>query len=105
VPLSRRYTPEHPPGEDCSFGLDFSFILPVGVGIASGSLAILTNTATPADASADWTIGPVTVRGRALYAMLSGGVAGTDYQLKWTAVDTAGNTWPRTTLVLCADTS
>jgi hypothetical protein len=45
------------------------------------------------------------VRGRALYAMLAGGVAGTDYQLKFTAVDTAGNTWPRTALVLCADTS
>jgi hypothetical protein len=45
------------------------------------------------------------VRGRALYAMLAGGVAGTDYQLKWTALDTAGRTWPRTALVLCADTS
>lgn len=105
MPLSRRYSPEHPPGESCSFGLDYSFILPVGVGLEDGQLAILTNTAAPADASADWTIGAVQVRGRALYAMLSGGVAGTDYQLKWTARDTAGNTWPRTTLVLCADTS
>ena len=105
MPLSRRFNPEHPPGEDCSFGIDFSFIVPPGVGLRSGSLAILTNTAAPADASADWTIGPVTVRGRALYAMLTGGVAGTDYQLKFTAVDTAGNTWPRTALILCADTS
>ena len=105
MPLSRRFNPEHPPGESCKFGIDFSFIIPVGVSIASGSLAILKNTAAPADASADWTIGPVGVRGRALYAMLSGGVAGTDYQLKFTAVDTAGNTWPRTALVLCADTS
>lgn len=105
MPLSRRYTPEHPPGEDCAFGLDFSFVIPPGVGLQSGSLAILTNTAAPIDASADWTIGPVTVRGRALYAMLSGGVAGKDYQLKFTAVDTAGRTWPRTALVLCADTS
>ena len=105
MPLSRRFTPEHPPGESCKFGIDFSFIVPPGVGLSSGSLAILTNTAAPADASADWTIGPVQMRGRALYAMLSGGVAGTDYQLKFTAVDTAGNTWPRTALVLCADTS
>ncbi|HEY4808583.1 MAG TPA: hypothetical protein VIH81_12690 [Roseiarcus sp.] len=105
MPLSRRYNPEHPPGESCSFGLDLSFIIPNGVSIESGTLAILTNTATPTDASSDWTIGPVSVRGRAIYANLSGGVAGTDYQLKWTALDTAGNTWPRTTLVLCADTS
>lgn len=105
MPLSRRYTPEHPPGESCNFGLDYSFILPVGVALVSGTLAILTNTAAPVDASADWTIGAVMVRGRALYAMLTGGVAGTDYQLKFTAVDTAGRTWPRVALVLCADTS
>jgi hypothetical protein len=105
MPLSRRYNPSHPPGENCSFGVDFSFVIPPGVGIQSGTLAILTNTAAPTDASADWTIGPVMVRGRALYAMLSGGVAGKDYQLKFTAVDTAGRTWPRTALVLCADTS
>lgn len=105
MPLSRRYTPEHPPGEDCAFGLDFSFVIPPGVTLESGTLAILTNTAAPIDASGDWSIGPVMVRGRALYAMLSGGVAGTDYRLKWTAVDTAGRTWPRTALVLCADTS
>jgi len=105
MPISRRYSPEHPPGETCAFGLDYSFVVPVGVGVESGTLEILTNTAAPIDASADWTIGPVTVRGRALYAMLTGGVAGTDYQLKFTAVDTAGNSWPRTALVLCADTS
>jgi hypothetical protein len=105
VPLSRRFTPEHPPGESCKFGIDFSFVIPPGVGLLSGTLAILTNSAAPIDASADWTIGAVMVRGRALYAMLSGGVAGTDYQLKFTAVDTAGNTWPRTALVLCAETS
>ena len=105
MPLSRRYTPEHPPGEACNFGLDFSFVVPPGEGLVSGSLAILTNSAAPADASADWSIGAVNVRGRALYAMLSGGVAGQDYQLKWTAIDTAGMKWPRTALVLCADTS
>lgn len=80
-------------------------MIPVGVGIEQGTLAIFTNTATPQEADADWQIGEVEVRGRAIYAMLSGGVAGTDYQLKWTVVDTNGNVWPRTTLVLCADTS
>ena len=105
MPISRRYYPEHPPGENCSFGLDYSFVVPVGVGIESGTLAIQTNTAAPVDATADWTIGAVTVRGRAIYATLSGGVSGTDYQLKWTAYDSQGNAWPRTTLVLCAETS
>lgn len=105
MPLSRRYTPEHPPGESCSFGLDYSFVIPVGATIESGTIAIFTNTATPVPADSDFTVGPIVVRGRALYAMLSGGVPGTDYQLKFTAVDSSGNVWPRTTLVLCADTS
>ena len=105
MPLSRRYSPEHPPTESCNFGLDYSFILPVGVGITSGTLAIFTNSATPVAADAQWVKGPVTVRGRAIYANLSGGVVGTDYQLQWTAVDSDGNIWPRTALILCADTS
>lgn len=104
MPLSRRYTPEHPPTETCSFGLDYSAIIPAGVGVQSGALEIWTNTASPA-VSADWKIGPVSVRGRAIYATLTGGLSGQDYQLRWTAVDTDGNVWPRTTLVLCAETS
>jgi hypothetical protein len=104
MPVTRRYSPEHPPGESCSFGLDFSFVIPVGVGIESGTLGIQTNTANPVD-DGSWTIGAVQVLGRAIYAMLSGGVSGTDYQLVWTAVDTEGNTWVRTCLVLCAPTS
>ena len=104
MPLSRRYTPEHPPGESCVFGLDFSAVIPVGVGIGSGTLSILTNTATPAN-DKSWTIGPVGVRGRVLYATLTGGVSGTDYQLQWEAIDTDGNIWPRTCLCLCAPTS
>jgi hypothetical protein len=105
VPLSNRYRPEHPPGESCSFGLDYSFIIPVGVGIEQGTLQIFTNTATPVAADGDWEVGAVYVRGRAIYANLAGGVPGTDYQLEWTAVDTAGNVWPRTCLILCAATS
>ena len=105
MPLSRRYDPPHPPGESCSFGLDFSFILPVGIGINSGSLAIFKNDATRAPADSDWTVGPVSVRGRAIYANLTGGVLGTDYQLTFTVTDTSGNVFPRTALVLCAETS
>lgn len=100
-----RYKPEHPPQESCSFGLDYSNVIPVGVGIESGTIRIFTNAATPVAADSDWTVGPVSVTGRAIWANLSGGVLGTDYQLRWTATDTQGNVWPRTTLCLCADTS
>ena len=102
--ISRRYSPEKPPGESSVFLLDFSEVIPQGVGIASGSLTIWTNTVAPVQ-SADWTIGPVGVRGRSLYANLAGGVEGVDYQLRWVAVDTSGSTWPRTALCLCAQTS
>lgn len=104
MPISVRYRPEHPPDEQCLFGLDYSFIIPVGVGIAGGAVSIMTNTADPVD-DGSWTIGAIEVRGRAVYAMLSGGVPGVDYQVRWIAYDTQGNAWPRTTLVLCAETS
>jgi hypothetical protein len=89
----------------CTIGYDFSPIVPVGVGLSSGSLAIFTNTANPASADADFQKGPVSVQGRAIYCTLTGGVLGTDYQLAWTALDTEGNSWPRTGLMLCAFTS
>lgn len=103
--LSRRYTPEHPPDEVCMFGMDYAAIIPPGVGITDGELSIWTNTVEPADASADWSIGEVEVHGRTIYASLGGGILGTDYQLRWVAHDTEGNSWPRTGLVLCALTS
>lgn len=102
--VTRRYTPEHAPGEVCNYGMDFSFVIPAGVGIQTGSLAIFTNTAIPAPTT-DLVVGPVTIRGRAVYAVLSGGVEGNDYQLRWEVVDTDSNVWPRTALVLCAQTS
>jgi hypothetical protein len=103
--LQQRYLPPHPPGESCPFGFDFSAVIALGVGIVSGTLTISTNTVPPVDATASWTVGPVTVLGRALYATLSGGVAGTDYQLRWAATDTQGNVWPRWGLCLVAATS
>lgn len=105
MPVTRRYYPEHPPGETSYFGLDFSPIIPVGVGIKSGTLSIATNVANPQPADDDWEIGPVLVRGRAIYAMLTGGVLGTDYVFHWVATDTLGNVWPRVATVLCAYTS
>ena len=105
MPVTRRYQPEHPPGEQCYFGMDFSNIIPPGVGVASGTLAISYNSNPPTDASADWIAGPVGVRGRAIYANLTGGALGTDYQLHWVAYDTQGNVWPRVGLILCSYTS
>lgn len=104
MPLSRRYSPEFAPGESSNVGLDYSPLIPPGIGIASGSLSIWTNTAVPA-ASTDFSIGAVTIAGRTVYSRISGGVAGTDYQLRWSATDTNGNVWPRTCLLLCAHTS
>jgi hypothetical protein len=104
MPLSRRYSPEFCPGESCLIGMDFSYVIPPGVGIQTGTLSVFTNVATPV-ASTDFTVGQVTVRGRVLYASLSGGVDGKDYQLRWSATDTSGNVFPRTGLLLCAQTS
>jgi hypothetical protein len=105
MPLSRRYSPEWAPGEIAAIGIDMSNIIPPGVGIVSGALSILANTVPPA-ASSDFTItvAPQVV-GRAVYATVSGGVSGKDYQFVWTATDTNGNAWPRTALLLCAPTS
>ena len=102
--LSRRYMPAHPAGEQCDFAMSFDAVIPPGVGITAGALEIWTNVIPPV-LSSDFSVGPVSVIGRALYATLSGGVDGTDYQLMWTATDTEGNVWPRTGLCLCATTS
>jgi hypothetical protein len=104
MPLSRRYSPEKPPGESATFGMDYSFLIPPGVGIAAGSLTIETNVVNPQPA-ADWIIGPVYVYGRTIYAELGGGTLGQDYRLNWVATDTDGNVWPRTALCLVAQTS
>jgi hypothetical protein len=105
VTLSRRYHPEHPEGETCRFGLDFTPVLAPGTDVSRGTLAIFTNEAVPMPADDDWTVSDLAVEGGIVYAMLSGGRAGQDYQLVWTAFDTDGNVWPRVALVLCAPTS
>jgi hypothetical protein len=105
MPLSRRYTPEKPPDEIAIFGMSFEDVIPIGVGIASGTLNIFINTVPPLLANQDWAIGPVSVRGRMLYASLGLGIFGTDYLLRWIATDTDGNVWPRVGLVLVSNTS
>jgi hypothetical protein len=105
MPLSRRYTPEHPPQDSCLYGMDFSYLLPPGVGISWVSLDIQRNIQPPVEASSDFTIGPPFILDRAVYATLRGGVEGNDYQLRWLIQDSEGNNWQRTGLILCAQTS
>jgi hypothetical protein len=112
MPLSRRYSPEWAPGEIASIGIDMSNIIPPGVGILGAQLLILTNTVPPQEttdftAQAGATPGwfATSVVGRAVYATISGGVEGRDYQLEWAINDSGGNAWVRTALLLCAPTS
>jgi hypothetical protein len=104
MPLSRRYSPEHAPGDSYLYGLDFSYLIPPGVGIKTGALKVFTNTVAPVSTT-DFTVGAIAIRGRTVYARLTGGIDGTDYQLRFTANDTSGNIWNRTALLLCAETS
>lgn len=102
--LSGRYVPAKPAGERAVFALNYDAVLPRLAVIKSGTVQVRTNTATPAD-DGSWTVGAVTIRGRALYADLSGGKAGTDYLLTWTATDDANNVWPRTAACLVTATT
>lgn len=101
MPLSRRYQPEHDAFDACYFGMDFSPIIPPGVGITNVLLHFFTNVVESQLADADFTIldGP-TWSGRIAYAKITGGKYGTDYQLQWTVVDTEGTVWNRVALVL-----
>jgi hypothetical protein len=85
--------------------MDFSFVLPKGVGITQGSVQLWTNTPGDVQPATDISAGPVSIRGRAVYAQVTGGSEGTDYQLRWTVSDTQGNVFERTGVVLCAQTS
>jgi len=104
VSLSNRYTPSHSQASAAEYGYDYSAILPPGTVIAACSLAITYNTVPPT-AQSDFQQSPVTIKGRRVYAGLAGGQAGRDYRIRWNAYDNHGNTWPRTALLLCADTS
>jgi len=134
MPLTRRYAPEWAPGDTSTIGMDFSALIPPGIGIvhiafdsigAVPRLEIWTNRAQPVfaggwsdgmkavastgDFTLDTTIGEagtgVIVVRRTVYAQVSGGLLGTDYQFRWIIMDTAGNRWMRTGLLLCSLTS
>jgi hypothetical protein len=114
MPISRRYTPETTPGEICTIGMDFSYVIPPGVGIASGTLTAYFNTVEnqPSDDFGTDTGGlgvpqPALVHGRTLYKQIQtlDTAFGNDYQMAWFATDTDGNVWPRIGLLLCSNTS
>lgn len=102
--VSRRYSPSWPQGDNGPVGIDMSPVIPTGAGITSATLSILTNTAPPAS-STDFTVASPVIEDRAVYATLGGGVVGRDYQLRWSVIDTLGNQWQRTGLLLCAQTT
>ena len=103
--LARRYS-SHPPGESSVFAMDFSMVVQRGVTIVTGGVLVMLNTFVVAPVpSPDWMVGAVGIDGRAVNARLTGGVEGTDYQVRWTVTDSDGNTFVRTALVLCAQTS
>ena len=101
--LGNRHFPPKSPEDATLFGLDWSAILPPGVGIASASLTIVTNT-NPVQQQSDTTQGDVIIARRRTWATIGGGDEGTDYQFRWQITDTTGNVWQRTTLCLCAET-
>jgi hypothetical protein len=163
--LTRRYQPSFSPSEVTVIGMDFSPLLPPGIGILPYSvesisiglggtlparptprLEIWVNwpgdvVPAPEDWSVDgalaqvpwywtfdaanpevpavWHQGPrpggaagflalslgVAVRGRKVYAVVSGGDPGVDYQFRWSVTDTHGYQWTRTGLMLCGETS
>jgi hypothetical protein len=105
MPLTRRYNPPQPAGSSATFGMDFSAVVPVGIGIASFILKIFTNTQPPVAADADWTTTTGYIRGRAVFENLSGGVSGKDYLLQWTVTDSRSNVWIRTAALLCTSTA
>ena len=102
--LNDRYMPPLGQGEVCTLGLDLSAILPPGIGIASASVSAVTNT-NPVAAAPNVSFGAVGFRGRRCWATVAGQAEGVDLQIRWVATDSQGNTWPRTILALCAETS
>jgi hypothetical protein len=102
--INNRYLPSHPQGASAIYALDYSAILPPGVGIQSGGIAVALNTVPPTPTT-ELTVAPAGVEGRRVLAQISGGVSGHDYRIEWVANDTVGGIWPRTCLLLCAATS
>jgi len=114
-----RYRPFHTT-DNAFFSMDWSPILPPGLGIVSTMLTVVRNTnptqpapevavSLPAEGNALWDEalwdegqwGSMGIEGRITSARCSGGNAGTDYQFRWAIVDSADNTWGETAFALC----
>ena len=86
--------------------MDYSNVIPPGVGIDIGECGAWTNNANPVPTTL-LTVGDVSIVGRTLIAFIesSNAAEGIDFQIRWIAFDSEGGVWPRTALVLCAQTS
>lgn len=102
--VGARYQPSHPAGQSRVYALDMSMMLPPGIGLATPSITIQTNTNPPGLASGITTSGGG-YAGRRVWITITGGLAGTDYIVTWFFNDTVGNAWVRSILLLCAPAS
>lgn len=118
---SQRYRPPMAPGERSPVGMDFSNIVPVGVGIASCTLQIFTNTVPPVETDAGFegsltadfatimTFGQpqqINIEDRFCWVWLNAlDQTATDYQFLFEALDNSNAAWTRTALLLCTVTS
>ena len=108
--LSRRYHPEFAPGETSVIGMDFSTVIPPGVGITAVSPSLMLNIATPpvppAD-TADFLIQNVSWYDRTAYATLTlnNSALGKDFLLFWQVTDSSSNVHQRAAALLCTYTS
>lgn len=102
--VTRRYQPSHPAGQSATYAVDFSPMLPPGVGLATPGVQIQTNTVPPGLATGITASGGGFL-GRMVWITIQGGIAGIDYLVTWTVADTAGNSWVVSVLLLCAATS
>jgi hypothetical protein len=120
MPISRRYHPEWVPGEKNSIGMDFSTVIPPGIGLSECNLFITTPSGNNiVDSSTDFTgtgykpaVGAdagyftTSIADRIAYVPdLAGGTVGKDYRFSWNAIDTSGNEWLRSVQLLCSYTS
>jgi hypothetical protein len=90
----------HAPGDSATYGLDFTSLISADAAIGSAAVAPFTNTVAPT-ATTDLTIAAIATYARIVYARVTGGVLGSDYQLRFTASDTQGNVFTRAALLLC----
>jgi hypothetical protein len=103
--LTRRYVPALSPGETAVFAIDYSAVIPLGVGIAAAQLGIFDRASSGPATELTW--GSVSWYDRTAYAEVTAAntADGIDFLTLWTVTDTDGNIWPRTALLLCALTS